>query len=245
MSGLTRAEQGKVYLVGAGPGSLELLTLRAHSLISSASCLLHDDLVSTEILSLASSGALVRNVGKRCGAKTITQEEINRWMVDYAEAGHSVVRLKSGDPLLFGRAAEEIDALMQAAIPVEVIPGVSAGFAGAALAGFPLTGRITSSRVLFATRHLAAGATDGLAGIKPNVSLVLYMPGRDYAAIAEELSANGWSANTRCVVVSSLGTPSQQWKKCDLRDLPRLAHLPAPVLMLFVPADKEAVEFPG
>src|SRR6202035_4911433 len=125
MSGMTRAEQGKVYLVGAGPGSLELLTLRAHSLISSASCLLHDDLVSAEILSLASPNALVRNVGKRCGAKTITQEEINAWIVEYAEAGHSVVRLKSGDPLLFGRAAEEIDALLRAAIPFEVIPGVS------------------------------------------------------------------------------------------------------------------------
>ena len=94
------AEKGTVYLVGAGPGSLDLLTLRAHGLISSASCLLHDDLVSTEVLSLASQSALIRNVGKRCGKKTITQEEINGWMIEYAQAGHSVVRLKSGDPLL-------------------------------------------------------------------------------------------------------------------------------------------------
>src|SRR5580658_2456536 len=140
---MTTAEKGMVYLVGAGPGSLDLLTLRAHALISSASCLLHDDLVSAEVLSLASSNALVRNVGKRCGRKTITQEDINTWMIGYAQDGHSVIRLKSGDPLLFGRAAEEIEALMQAAVPFEVIPGVSTGFAAAALAGLPLTGRIT------------------------------------------------------------------------------------------------------
>jgi uroporphyrin-III C-methyltransferase len=236
---MTRAENeagsGTVYLVGAGPGSLDLLTLRAHALISSASCILHDDLVSVDVLSLARPEALVSNVGKRCGEKVITQEEINEWMVHYAKAGHSVVRLKSGDPLLFGRAAEEMDALTQAAIPFEIVSGVSAGFAAAALAGIPLTGRITSSRVLFATRHLAAGATNGLAGIKPDVTLVLYMPGKDNAAIASELTANGWHPETDCVVVSSLGTGLQRCEKCLLRDLPQLARLPAPVLMLFFP----------
>ena len=227
------AASGTVYLVGAGPGSLDLLTMRAHALIASASCILHDDLVSAEVLSLASSGAEVRNVGKRCGTKTITQEEINAWMIDYARDGHSVVRLKSGDPMLFGRAAEEIDALTGAAVPFEVVPGVSAGFAAAALTGLPLTGRITTSRVLFATRHLAAGATNGLVGITPDVSLVLYMPGKDYAAIALELGANGWPEETRCVVVSSLGSDSERMEKCALRDLPKLPRLPAPVLMLF------------
>lgn len=227
------AQAGLVYLVGAGPGSADLLTLRAHALVSSASCILHDDLVSDEILSLVSTAALVRNVGKRCGNKTITQEEINTWMIEYAQAGHSVVRLKSGDPLLFGRAAEEIDALTQAAIPFEIVPGVSSGFAAAALAGMPLTGRITSSRVLFATRHLAAGATSGLAGITPESSLVLYMPGRDYAAVATELRANGWHAETRCVIASALGAGSQQFESCTLADLPGAPRLPAPVVMLF------------
>jgi uroporphyrin-III C-methyltransferase len=239
---MTDAVHGRVYLVGAGPGSLDLLTLRAHALISSASCILHDDLVSTDVLSLASTNALVRNVGKRCGEKTITQEEINEWMVQYAREGHSVVRLKSGDPLLFGRAAEEIEALTDASIPFEVIPGVSTGFAAAALAGLPLTGRVTSSRVLFATRHLAAGATNGLAGVTPEVSLVLYMPGKDYAAIAAELRANGWSAETHCVVVSSLGTASQQLKTCNLRDLPQVPRMSSPVLMLFFATEKDAVQ---
>jgi uroporphyrin-III C-methyltransferase len=229
------AAKGTVYLVGAGPGSLDLLTLRAHALISSASCLLHDDLVSVEVLSLASTSALIRNVGKRCGTKTITQEEINAWMIEYARAGHSVVRLKSGDPLLFGRAAEEIDALTGAAIPFEIVPGVSTGFAAAALAGIPLTGRVTNSRVLFATRHLAAGATNGLAGITPEVTLVLYMPGKDYAAIQAELMANGWPAETRCVVASALGADSQQIESCALHDLAGVVRLPSPVVMMFFP----------
>jgi len=230
---MTSVARGIVYLVGAGPGSLDLLTLRAHALISSASCLLHDDLVSAEVLSLALPSALIRNVGKRCGKKTITQEEINAWMIEYAQAGHSVVRLKSGDPLLFGRAAEEIDALTEAGIPFEIVPGVSTGFAMAALAGLPLTGRVTNSRVLFATRHLAAGATNGLAGIAPEVTLVLYMPGKDYAAIQAELIANGWPAETRCVVASALGAESQHVESCTLRDLAGIVRLPSPVVMMF------------
>jgi uroporphyrin-III C-methyltransferase len=234
---VTSAQKGIVYLVGAGPGSLEMLTLRAHALISSASCLLHDDLVGAEVLSLAAPVALVRNVGKRCGQKAITQEQINAWMIQYVREGRSVVRLKSGDPLLFGRAAEEIAALSQAAIPFEIVPGVSAGFAAAALAGLPLTGRISSSRVLFATRHRAAGGTNGLAGIGPEVNLVLYMPGRDYAGVAKELMANGWSPDTRCILASSLGNASQL-ETCALRDLPQMRGLPSPVVMLFFASDK-------
>ena len=235
---MSSAQKGKVYLVGAGPGSLEMLTLRAHALISSASCILHDDLVGAEVLSLASPKALVRNVGKRCGQKVITQEEINAWMIEYAQEGHSVVRLKSGDPLLFGRATEELAALSQAAIPFEVVPGISAGFAAAALAGLPLTGRISSSRVLFATRHLAAGDTNGLSGVGPEVNLVLYMPGKDYAAIAEELIANGWPPVTRCMLVSSLGYPTQRMEICSLHELRNQLSLPSPVVMLFFAPDR-------
>jgi uroporphyrin-III C-methyltransferase len=232
---MSAAAARHVYLVGAGPGPLDLLTLRAHALISSATCILHDDLVSPEVLALASPMAITLNVGKRCGTKTITQQQINKWMVQYALDGHSVVRLKSGDPLLFGRAAEEIEALTEAALPFEIIPGISTGFAAAALAGVPLTGRITNSRVLFATRHLAAGATSGLAGITPEGTLVLYMPGRDYAAIANELTANGWSQETLCVLASTLGASTQQTSQCMLRDLPGMRIMPTPALMLFFP----------
>lgn len=215
-----------------------MLTLRAHALLTTASCLLHDDLVSDEVLSLAGESALIRNVGKRCGVKTITQEEINQWMVDYAREGHSVVRLKSGDPLLFGRAAEELAALQHMGVPWEIVPGVSTGFAAAALAGIPLTGRVTQSRVLFATRHLAAGDTGGLEGVDPSATLVLYMPGRDHAGIAAELNANGWPPQTLCVLASSLGGAAERLVHCQLSELAGVPPLPSPVLMMFFPAGR-------
>lgn len=230
---MTAAQKGAVYLVGAGPGSIDLLTMRAHRLLQSASCILHDDLVSAEVLALAAPDAEVRNVGKRCGKKTITQEQINAWMVESALTGHSVVRLKSGDPLLFGRAIEEIAALTQAGIPFEIVPGISTGFAAAASAGISLTGRITTSRVLFATRHRATGEANGLANIAPDATLVLYMPGSDYAAIAREMVANGWPPQTRCILASALGTPSETIEQCRLSELARMVALPSPVVMLF------------
>ena len=232
------AQKGTVYLVGAGPGSVDLLTLRAYQLLQSAGCILHDDLVSAEVLALAAPEAEVRNVGKRCGKKTITQEQINAWMVEYARAGKSVVRLKSGDPLLFGRAMEEMAALTQAGVPFEIVPGVSTGFAAAAHAGISLTGRITSSRLLFATRHRAPGEKNGLAGIGPNATLVLYMPGSDYAAIAEEMATNGWSPDTSCILASALGSPSERIGRCRLGELASFAVLPSPVVMLFT-ADEQ------
>ncbi len=240
MSGFPEsALAGNVYLVGAGPGSVDLLTVRAHRLISTASCVLHDDLVSAEVLALARPGALVQNVGKRCGEKTITQEQINAWMVQNARAGHGVVRLKSGDPLLFGRAAEEIAALAESEIRFEIIPGVSAGFAAAAAAAVPLTGRISNSRVLFATRHLSMesgqGNRGGLAGITPEVTLVLYMPGRDYASVAAELLQNGWPGQTRCLLASSVGTAAEQQRSCLLTELASESGLPSPVVMVFLP----------
>jgi len=227
------AEAGKVYLVGAGPGTVEDLTLRAHGLISTADCVMHDDLVSEEVLALVRPDAIVRNVGKRCGPKTVTQEDINSWMVEYAQGGLSVVRLKSGDPLLFGRAGEEISALDGAAVGYEMVPGISAGFAAAASAGVALTGRVGSSRVLFATRHLAAGETNGLRGIGPEATLVLYMPGRDYGAIARELASSGWAPETACVLASAVGTARERVLECRLAGLATMEVLPAPVVMLF------------
>lgn len=241
MTATTKAgiEPGKVYLVGSGPGAVDLLTLRAHALISSATCLLHDDLVSAEIIALAKRDALVVGVGKRCGVKTITQDQINGWMIHYAQEGQSVVRLKSGDPLLFGRAAEEMEALREAGAAFEVVPGVSAGFAAAAAAGLALTSRITTSKVLMATRHLAAGVPGGLIGIGPEAALVLYMPGKEYAPIAAELTANGWPDGTQCVVASAVGTQRQRITTCSLAKLGCVDALPTPVVMLFVPGEIE------
>ena len=139
------AAAGRVHLVGAGPGDPDLLTVKAQRLIQAADILLHDDLVPQTILDLASPGAEIVNVGKRCGVKTITQSEINALMVGHAVQNHNVVRLKSGDPLLFGRAAEEMAALTEAGVPFEVVPGVSAAFAAAAAIGCSLL-RIAAGR---------------------------------------------------------------------------------------------------
>ena len=232
------AQTKPVYLVGSGPGSPELLTVQAHRLISTADCLLHDDLVPMPILELASPSCLVRNVGKRCGKKTVTQVQINCWMIEYAQAGQCVVRLKSGDPLLFGRATEEMAALAEAKVPFEIVPGISAGFAAAAFSRVSLTGRVTNSRVLLATRHLAAGDTGGLSNIAPDVSLVLYMPGSDYALVQSELMAQGWPGGANCILASDLTSPKQQIITCALDQLYSSAPLPPPVVMLIIPPER-------
>src|SRR6185503_18484671 len=122
---LENQEEHKVYMVGAGPGDPELLTVKAQRLIRSADVILHDDLVTPEILSIANPEAEIVNVGKRCGTKNITQNEINSLLVSYASDHRAVVRLKSGDPLIFGRAAEEMNALTEAGVPFEVVPGIT------------------------------------------------------------------------------------------------------------------------
>lgn len=233
------AEAGRVYLVGAGPGQADLLTVRAQALIQSASCILHDDLVSSEVLSLASHKARVVNVGKRCGQKLITQEQIHQWMIQYAREGQSVVRLKSGDPLLFGRAAEEIAALRKAQITFEIVPGISAAFAAAAAAERSLTDRDSSSRVVLTTRHRAgnqhAAAGNFNPGLDADSTLAIYMPGRDYAAFKADLLAEGWPPQALCVLVSAAGTSQQQSVSTPLSELDQLSPLTAPVVILVFP----------
>ena len=212
-----RAERGTVYLVGAGPGDPELLTVKALRLIESADVILHDDLVPSPILDLAQPHAVVVNVGKRCGLKTITQEEINRLMIEYARSGHShaspgrsVVRLKSGDPLLFGRAAEEIVALAEAGISYEIIPGVSAAFAAAAAVGRSLTDRDWASHVIFSTGHHAGSHHRAALPALQAGTRVVYMPGRDLKLLAAEWLAEGLPADFPCVLVSQAAQPGQQ-----------------------------------
>ena len=131
--------KGKVYLVGAGPGDPELLTVKALRLLRTAQAVLHDDLVAPEILRVIPSTAQVHNVGKRCGKKRILQEEINFLMIALADSGLKVVRLKTGDPLIFGRAGEEIEALRRAGIAYEIVPGVTSALGAAAATQIPLT----------------------------------------------------------------------------------------------------------
>ena len=143
--------KGKVYIVGAGPGDPELLTLKALRVLKTADAVLHDDLVAPEIVQLISPTAQVHDVGKRCGKKKIQQEEINFLMIALADSGLRVVRLKSGDPMIFGRAGEEIEALRRADIPYEIVPGVTSALGAAAATEIPLTHRRASSALVFIT----------------------------------------------------------------------------------------------
>ena len=179
------AQRGRVYLVGAGPGDPELLTVRAVRLIESADVVLHDDLVPDAILELA-RGAEIVNVGKRCGTKSITQEEINALMVERARRGRSVVRLKSGDPLIFGRAAEEMEALREAGVEFEVVPGITSALSAAAAIPASLTDRRSASSVKFSTGHHAQSHDDAAMPAVENTTRVVYMPGRDLTLLAAE-----------------------------------------------------------
>ena len=149
------AQPGTVYLVGAGPGAPDLLTLRAHTLLQTADIILPDDLVSDEILALATPSAEIIPVGKRCGQPRITQSGIHDLMLHHTRLGKSVVRLKSGDPLIFGRANEEIEFLRAHSIPFEIVSGITAAFAVAASLQTPLTDRASASKLILATAHHA------------------------------------------------------------------------------------------
>ena len=219
---------GKVYLVGAGPGDPELLTLKALRLLRTADVVLHDDLVSPEILKLISPSAQVQNVGKRCGGKTIRQEEINFLMVARAASGLHVVRLKSGDPLIFGRAGEEMEALRQSNIEYEIVPGVTSALGAAAAAGIPLTHRHNSSTVVLAAGHRASSNDDAdwSKFVAAQATLVVYMPGFGYSGISSRLTAAGFAKETPCAIISRATTPNQRiycTTVSDLRHAPRLA----------------------
>ncbi len=142
---------GKVYLIGAGPGDPELLTLKAARLLAGAEIVLHDALVSNEVLAMSSPAAELINVGKRAGHKLLTQDEINALLVSYAKSRESVIRLKGGDPSIFGRAGEEIEALRKAGVDCEIVPGVTAALGAAAVAGISLTDRRIASQILLST----------------------------------------------------------------------------------------------
>lgn len=226
--------KGKVYLVGAGPGDPELLTVKAQRLLQIADAVLHDDLVSAEILQLISPAARVYNVGKRCGVKKLRQEEINFLMIALADSGRSVVRLKSGDPLVFGRAGEEMEALRKAEVPFEIVPGITSALGAAASAGIPLTHRRSSSALVFLTAHQAAESEAAnwarLAG--SGATLVIYMPGRNYSELAARLQNAGVAAQTPCAIVSCATTPQQQTYPTTLSSLSQAPHLAAPTLLL-------------
>jgi uroporphyrin-III C-methyltransferase len=224
---------GKVCLIGGGPGDPELLTMKAVKRLRSADVVLHDALVSPEVLALASSASRLINVGKRCGSKSISQQEINTMLVGLATEGNLVVRLKSGDPLVFGRGGEEIDALRQENIDVEVVPGITAAIAAAASARISLTDRRYAEQVLLISAHHAPGKAlpNWRALVSSRTTIVIYMPGQT-RDVAEELIHAGLNGQTPCIVISKISRPEEQSYKTTLATLCRTAQLPTPCLLI-------------
>lgn len=226
--------KGKVYLVGAGPGDPELLTLKALKLLRTADAVLHDGLVSPEIVALAAPSARIYNVSKRCGERGSRQEEIHFLMIALASAGLQVVRLKGGDPLIFGRAGEEIDALARANVPYEIVPGITSALGAAAAASIPLTDRRTSSALILLTGHNAGNNSEPdwkqLAGT--GATLVIHMPGHDFRAISRKLIESGFAEAMPCAIVSRATTPFQQTYRTTVSQLSKAPPFAAPALLI-------------
>ena len=201
-----------VRLVGAGPGPADLLTVRALRAIQDAEALLYDALVSDEVLALAPAACVKIQTGKRAGRTSLKQETINRLMLRLARRGLKVVRLKGGDPSIFGRVGEEAAFLRAHGVDSEVVPGVTAACAAAAQFGFPLTHRGEARRLLFTTARLESGAVqaDWAAAADPEATLAVYM-GRDTAPrIAAALIGAGRAPRTPVAILENVGAPAAQ-----------------------------------
>ncbi|PUE57530.1 uroporphyrinogen-III C-methyltransferase [Limnohabitans sp. Rim8] len=217
--------QPHVALVGAGPGDPELLTLKAVKAIAAATVLLVDDLVSDAIVAYASSTARIIYVGKRGGCKSTPQAFIEKLMLQEALGGENVVRLKGGDPFIFGRGGEEVEHLRAQGVKVTVINGITAGLAGVTSLGVPLTHRTHAHGVLFITGHAKQGATDtvdwtGLSrtAAQAKLTLVIYM-GMHGAAQLQEALLHGLSPHTPVAVIQHVSLPTQRHVVCTLDEL--------------------------
>ena len=232
---------GKVYLIGAGPGDPELLTVKAARLLERATVVLHDSLVSREVLALIPASAQIVDVGKRAGQKLLTQDEINALLISCASSHEIVIRLKGGDPTLFGRAGEEIEAMREAQVSFEIVPGITAALGAAAAAKISLTDRRVASQLVITTYSrgedansdpFAATPSLNWAAISSNTTLVLYMPGADYSEVSRRLLAAGQPEDLPCVIVSNATRPTQQIRHTTVAALASLEKLPAPALLI-------------
>ena len=227
-------QRGKVFLVGAGPGDPELLTLKAAKVLRSADVVLHDELVSAEILRLIPSRARLVNVGKRCGKMSTPQAHINRLLLESALLGLQVVRLKGGDPFIFGRGGEELEALRAAEIEVEVVPGITAALGAAAAVQVPLTHREVSSTLILVTgsskqSNHVANWPDSLPS---NATVVVYMPGHDLQALQDRLLASGVAPEVPCAIISGATNESEQVHVTTVSNLFAAPRLLAPKLVV-------------
>ncbi len=248
LEGMEPGQEGKVTLVGAGPGDPELLTLKAVRALQSATIILYDDLVGPEILELARREARRIAVGKTGHGPSCSQSEINRRIVELARAGETVVRLKGGDPLIFGRATEEIEACREARIEVTIVPGVSAAQGAAAALGFSLTERRQARRVQFVTGHGTDGKLpvdiDWKAIADPVATTVLYMPRKTLAEFAERALEQGLDPDVPALAVASATLREQAYVSGTIADIAaRVAELPAgaPVTIIIGRVARERV----
>jgi uroporphyrin-III C-methyltransferase len=224
---------GKVYIVGAGPGPADLLTVRAATALRRAQVVLHDDLVSAEVLALCRRTADLINVGKRCGKRGTSQERINALMIQHARRRRSVVRLKSGDPAVFGRLGEEMDALREAQITFEIVPGITAAAAAASAAELTLTDRRAASALVVTTAHQARGTSRQQPALDlERTTFAVYMPGPDYGKTARELMEMGMDAATPCAVVSQAGRSEQKVRFLELAGLNAAHDIIAPAILI-------------
>jgi uroporphyrin-III C-methyltransferase len=236
LGGAARPGVGRIWLVGAGPGDPELLTLKALKALQRAEVVVHDGLVSDEILELAPAQARRISVAKRKSRHSYSQDEINRLLVAFAREGLEVVRLKGGDPFIFGRGGEELEAAREAGVPCEVIPGVTAALAASASAGAPLTHRGAAQSVTFVTGHAAKGDLPDLdwpALARPNQTVVIYMGLSQAAPIAARLTAAGRDGATPALIVENASRPDELRIKTTLAGLPQAADaLTGPALLI-------------
>jgi uroporphyrin-III C-methyltransferase len=229
---------GRVQLVGAGPGAADLLTVRALRAVEDAQALLYDALVSDEVLALAPAACLKIQTGKRAGRASMKQDTINRLMLRLARRGLRVVRLKGGDPSIFGRVGEEMDFLGRHGVPAEVVPGVTAACAAAAQFGFPLTHRGEARRVVLATATTRDGALTGTgwaAAADPETTLALYMGRDQFEAVSVRLMAYGRPSETPVIAVENAGRPDARAINGALADLGErltLAAFDGPVVLI-------------
>jgi uroporphyrin-III C-methyltransferase len=222
---------GRVYLIGAGPGAADLITVRGARLLAQADVVLYDALVTREMLDLCRQAELI-SVGKRSGQRSTAQTAINEKLVDCARRFKLVVRLKGGDPMLFGRADEELRALEEAGIEVDIVPGITTAVAAAAAARQPLTKRGVARSVAFFTSSTAPNEPDH-AALPETDTMVQYMGGREAAATAERLLALGRRADLPVVVVENCSRPDQRILRLVLSDLAHgLETAHGPVLVM-------------